>query len=401
MDFLRWNDLPWTIFRDPFHQWEVLPTFLGIEYVAYFLTVISLVHAVKNDRNHLMVWIASFITGSANDIFFMALPMVDNFWQAQATIMLSPRLPLYICCIYNIFLYYSTITSWRLGFENMWPEAAITGILALLIYHPYDLIGVKHLWWTWHTTDPPIMNRLFGVPLGSSVWILTFSACFSIVLYICRGKFQLNIFKTLMVSCLVTTPLMIVIMTILQVVSFEQQGVPSFSSFNLCLFVYITVIIIYSTLLIDTRNSYKWIEHRCFTKLDLLLGLSIVSYYAFLIVAGNYGKPDQFKSLGVHQDFGPCNVTVTDVMGLTREKYACSENMPSEWDFRCINFEASPVLKNKVFQWYTICGTPHPHGYIWKTYLNIFASVSAVIYFSILIFLTIVTRRRKFKRKEQ
>lgn len=28
-----------------------------------------------------MVWVGSFVTGTANDAFFMALPIVDNFWQ--------------------------------------------------------------------------------------------------------------------------------------------------------------------------------------------------------------------------------------------------------------------------------------------------------------------------------
>ena len=29
------------------------------------------------------MWIAALVSGTANDAFFMALPMVDNFWQAQ------------------------------------------------------------------------------------------------------------------------------------------------------------------------------------------------------------------------------------------------------------------------------------------------------------------------------
>jgi hypothetical protein len=43
----------------------------------------------------------TFLVGTANDVIFMALPFVDNFWQSQATIMITPRLPLYIPCVYN------------------------------------------------------------------------------------------------------------------------------------------------------------------------------------------------------------------------------------------------------------------------------------------------------------
>ena len=30
-----------------------------------------------------MLWISSLITGTANDAFFMVLPIVDNFWQVS------------------------------------------------------------------------------------------------------------------------------------------------------------------------------------------------------------------------------------------------------------------------------------------------------------------------------
>ena len=56
----------------------------------------------------------ALIAGTANDMIFMALPLVDNFWQAQAMIMLTPRLPLYIPCVYVGFMYLSTVAVWRL-----------------------------------------------------------------------------------------------------------------------------------------------------------------------------------------------------------------------------------------------------------------------------------------------
>ena len=38
-----------------------------------------------------------------------------------------------------------------------------------MIYAPYDIAGIKFLWWTWHDTDSAIAARLFGVPIGSSM----------------------------------------------------------------------------------------------------------------------------------------------------------------------------------------------------------------------------------------
>ena len=82
-----------------------------------------------------MLWLSSLVTGTANDAFFMMLPIVDNFWQvslpkkiklnenypndqtfffqSQACIMLTPRMPLYIPCVYVVFMYTSLIGAWR------------------------------------------------------------------------------------------------------------------------------------------------------------------------------------------------------------------------------------------------------------------------------------------------
>jgi hypothetical protein len=38
---------------------------------------------VFQGRLHVMIWLGSFVTGVANDAFFMALPIVDNFWQVS------------------------------------------------------------------------------------------------------------------------------------------------------------------------------------------------------------------------------------------------------------------------------------------------------------------------------
>jgi hypothetical protein len=39
----------------------------------------------------------------------MVLPFVDNFWHAQMTVMITPRLPLYIPCAYAVFQYVGVV----------------------------------------------------------------------------------------------------------------------------------------------------------------------------------------------------------------------------------------------------------------------------------------------------
>ena len=130
-------------------------------------------------RSHLLIWLAALLSGTVNDVIFMALPLVDNFWQAQACIMLTPRMPLYIPCVYIVFLYCGTVAAWRIGHKSgalgALGTASLAGLMSEMVYSVYDITGAKFIWWTWHDTDAPIKDRLLGVPVGSSTWVITFS----------------------------------------------------------------------------------------------------------------------------------------------------------------------------------------------------------------------------------
>ena len=41
------------------------------------------------------------------------------------------------------------------------------GLCVILIDLPYDIMGVKMLWWTWHDTDNNIYDRHYHVPWTS------------------------------------------------------------------------------------------------------------------------------------------------------------------------------------------------------------------------------------------
>lgn len=103
----------------------------------------------------------------------MFLPLCDNFWQAQASVMITPRLPLYIVELYAAVLYSCSTAARR--FKLSYPaETALCGLLAHLLYHTYDINGPRFLWWTWHDDDAAISKRQQTVPVGSSLWILTY-----------------------------------------------------------------------------------------------------------------------------------------------------------------------------------------------------------------------------------
>ena len=176
----EWDAMPWRHWNDPVERIMVMPSFVIGEFFFITLALVTLVHAAAQGRTHLLVWLAALTTGTANDAIFMFLPFVDNFWQAQACVMLTPRMPLYIPCVYIVFMYTSTAAAWRLGLPVL-ASAALTGLMGEMIYAPYDITGIKFLWWTWHDTDAPIAHRLLGVPVGSTVWVITFTASFQVI----------------------------------------------------------------------------------------------------------------------------------------------------------------------------------------------------------------------------
>ena len=48
-------------------------------------------------------------------------------------------------------------------------------VIMKLIPRKLFVTGIKFLWWTWHDTDAPIDYRILGVPIGSTVWVITFT----------------------------------------------------------------------------------------------------------------------------------------------------------------------------------------------------------------------------------
>ena len=129
----------------PGQVWKDMPTFVVGEFMFLLGAVIMLVHAKSHGRLHLLTWFSALVAGSANDAFFMYIPIVDNFWQAQASIMLSPRMPLYIPCVYIVFMYSATVSVWRLRLKSALAEACLAGLAAEMIYAPYDIVGAKFL----------------------------------------------------------------------------------------------------------------------------------------------------------------------------------------------------------------------------------------------------------------
>ena len=333
--------LPWQAFMSPLEQWANQPTFLIGEYVIIACAVAAVVHAWRHGPANLLILVAALVAGTANDLIFMALPVVDNFWQAQATVMLTARVPLYIPCMYIIFMYWPTVAVRRLGLAR-WPTAALTGLLACLFYAPYDIVGARFLWWTWHDSDALVAARILGAPASSSLWVLTFAGAFALLLDlvlrnrdVTPGRFAVG----LALVAGLTTAAMTVQMTVLQML---DGGTPAYLALGAGLVAYGAVALLGRRSLNPDGVSIDWLGRG-----------ATAAYFAMLACSMLFFAPERHVSTGVHQVPGPCDVTETDITGATRQAFLCVDDHEENFTFAC----TTPPVDGA--QWYTVCGKPH------------------------------------------
>ena len=364
-----------------------MPTFVVGEFVFISLTVLLLLHALKQGRVHTLIWFSALVSGTANDVFFMALPIVENFWQGQACIMITPRMPLYIPCVYIVFMYTSTVAAWRLGrecgFQNALSLAALTGLMGEMIYSPYDIIGIKFLWWTWHDTDAPIRDRLYGVPVGSSSWVITFTASFQLLHQltipkpVIEGKQKLTNGKALfclLVNGLLATPLMMVQMSLFQLISGDLQGFPTTKHTFVAI---LTLFTLLATRILFNRVKSNALQARV-QIWDLIINLALVLYFCFLFAIMMIGKPEDHSSTGVHQEVGDCSVKGIDISGHERQVYLCKDSYEEDFSFNCkkTDYETS--------QWYTVCGNPHKDKPTFVAVIGLLGLMGSIVYTRVL-----------------
>ncbi len=346
--------LPWRHFNSPVDQWAVLPSFVVGELLFITLALICLWHAVRSGRDHVLVWVAALIAGTANDFIFMALPLVDNFWQAQGMFMLTPRMPLYIPCVYVCFMYLPTVAVRRLKLAPL-PTATLSGLAGIAFYAPYDITGAKFLWWTWHDTDLPIAARLFGVPTSSSLWVITFVGAFAWLIGRATRKdpdiSPATFAKGLVMVAGLTTFIMMVQMTVLQQL---DGGTPAYIAIA-------TAAVIYAAIAFRgyRRGAVNDQPRSAVTSADRVLHKAIVVYFLALTAIMALFDPTGHKSTGIHQLPGKCYVEAVDITGNKRHEFLCAKDFDEDYTFDC----TTPPADGS--EWYTVCGKAHSNYLGW------------------------------------
>jgi len=373
----EWKGMPWRVWIPPQEIWRVMPTFVLAEWGYRTTTYVALYHAIVTGRKK--SWAAAWICGTANDIFFMFMPFCDNFWQAQASVMITPRLPLYIVEMYASVMYYAPVAgslfSRHMGLNPV-GQACVTGLLAHMYYGVYDVNGPRYLWWTWHDSDPAISERNYNAPYGSSLWILTYCSLQSFLnswilrapgarltgtvapsshdvsaTTMLKGFFALipagwaqrlqPLFKAaglldslqnwlgkssdpmqILYRAVVCTPLFMVLMGQLSFFSLDKLGIPGKRTYRFTLILMIGTVI--QQLWVGRNRPSAPPLPASYRGANRLFIASVLGHFAMHTLINLWGKPEKHASTGIHQKVAQQQTMVKDIMGWERE-----EELPS------------------------------------------------------------------------
>jgi len=385
------DGLPWQFVTPISVQMERQPTLLLGEFTFYLTALAALAHAISNGRKHVLLLVCSLVSGTLNDVFFMVLPFVDNFWHAQCTVMISARLPLYILCVYVAFVYFPCVGVWRLSDEATSPfgKAAVAALGAGVFYSVYDIVGAKFLWWTWHHSDAAIFERWCGVPVGSTMWTVVHVFVFYLLFHcvvLRRNSTPLTVcLQVLLVTSFLTTPLMMLLFGIFQLhqlrVSLWPEvnvatlpGKPDF--FSLSLVILSMLCFIGTTSWPFFTRGLKAMRPRSW-RLDRLSAAIILIYFITLACIMIYGNPAAVVSTGIHQEIGPCNVTGRDLSGYERYEYLCLERLRGEFKLDCVPQTMPPEVHPS---WFTVCGTEHVNYALYVSLTILLSFVGASLF---------------------
>ena len=253
--------------------------------------------------------------------------------------MLTPRFPLYLFGVYIAFLYLPIAAVWRLELSPV-SEAALAALLACCVYSPWDVVGARLIWWTWHDTDLLIRNRLLGVPCASTVWQLCFCFCYCGVMRVAIGgavKNQdgeaLTLWQSLrafVATQLLPVPAMLMVMQIVLLIGGmidgNMPGLPSPPATTTSVRATEAAFVAIATHGICARFSAKQrkSQNAPIASSASLLNLAFVLLVGFLFSTAQVATPEQTFSSGVHQTYGPCGVPAMDLNGLRRNLYICA-----------------------------------------------------------------------------
>ncbi|GAB6026459.1 hypothetical protein CHUAL_012654 [Chamberlinius hualienensis] len=352
-------------------MWQYHPTFISHELNFYVGGLVTLIHAILSGGRYKYLWLATVLHGLVVEHLVFGVPDMDNFWHAQGLLTFrGGRLPGNIIVLYPTYIYTATVAVSHLRLPR-WIQPFTVGLSVVLMDMPYDIMGIKLLWWTWHDTDPNLHDRHYWVPWTSYYFHTTFAASTTMLSMLFRRIFVGRSCGT--ENDLQTGSVWRELSATILVAAFGMAGgvlqfIPFYHPLHDIYKVHSEVIVV---ILLLGIAFITWTQTGKFTgqghKLNyslnhnIILKLLVLFHYAIYILLVIFASPENSVVTGLHETTGPCNVMqpINTASGkvLYRKKYLCTNNYDEAvFDWHCLPNGKPP---SDGLSWYTICGTPY------------------------------------------
>uniref|UniRef100_A0A914W1X5 Acyltransferase 3 domain-containing protein n=1 Tax=Plectus sambesii TaxID=2011161 RepID=A0A914W1X5_9BILA len=339
----------WCKAQDPRKIIDNHTSFFAAEIVFFFLCALTFIHAWRKGGRYLYVWIGILIHALNVENLCYWIPDLDNFWQAQGILtFFGMRAPLYILLgIYHMFDYTAYVFVRRMRLP-WWAEGPAVGLGAVMLDMPYDIMGIKLLWWTWHDTDPNLYDRMYWVPWNSYYFHASFACSFVWILTLARKflvpreyDWKLFIREFICVFLAGTGAFWLGTLQFGLLYHPMHDYLKVHSEITTCIFLATYAVIVYVA---DRQNKdplarpLRGVRRYWFDE----LALAVCVHYLFYMVLVLVADPLNIVAEGLHQPIGPCHlkqsVLTPSGLVLTKDKYLC----PTRYDEKMFDFHCLP-----------------------------------------------------------
>jgi hypothetical protein len=232
---------------------------------------------------------------------------------------------------------------------------------------------LKHLWWTWHNGEPLYTDRIWGVPVASTFWIIssTFALSLTLKSIIHRFSVERRSFISIFLLAVIGGPFATVVVMQLPFVLIYHPIV-TFAKYHASLALYVTrvlclLIVAPSLLRFSLAGLYPDFLFRSGPS-QVIFQMVVVFVPSMLAIAYFFaGDTANIVRTSFGQPFGlDCNATEPSFWGaFQRQMYVCPSRISPErdqYDLHCV--DQTDQLPQMGSTWYTVCGTPEQEGWM-------------------------------------
>lgn len=360
-------------------MWSDNPTYLVGNFLFITMACMSLLFGIRHGR-YVYIWLAALLHGIVTELVSYNLPDINNFWHSQTfMIFAGRRFPLYVVIFYPATVVHAYVAASRLRLP-WWAEPFAVGLFDVLIDFPFDIMGIKMVWWTWHDTDPNLFDRTYWVPWTSYFFHMSFHSSLAFLIngtrYAITGNADkeksAGFFKEIL--CVMITggfSMALAILTQLLPIYHGLKdgfGIHSEIIIMIVFGLYIAIVWYADRMPKDDARSQIGAKGQWWFNET---GISVLLHYITFMVMVVVAKPQNVVSVGLHEPLGPKSEMMEQYAAsgvvYTKQRYFDPSSYDEGYiDFHCDpagtpNVTANPSLIGK--NWYTVCGNSFENHY--------------------------------------